>query len=235
MSSAIEINNLSLSYPIYGDTDLNLRKKIVNLFSKNKLKPKITTINALKNINLVINEGEKVGLIGPNGSGKTTFLKTIAGIYNPTFGTIKCKFEVYTLLDIGMGLNSDATGIENIEIMSLIRGLSVNEIYNKKNNIIEFSGLKESINYPLRTYSSGMTVRLAASIALESNFDILAIDEFFGAGDEDFRKKTEKKLKQMMKNSKAVLFASHDINLVKSICNRIIRFEKGEIVENIYL
>jgi lipopolysaccharide transport system ATP-binding protein len=235
MSSVIEINNLSLSYPIYEDSELSIRKKIVNLFSKNILKSKISTISALKNINLVINKGEKVGLIGPNGSGKTTFLKTIAGIYNPTFGTIKCKFEVYTLLDIGMGLNIDATGIENIEIMCLIRGLSLDEIYNKKNNIIEFSGLKESINYPLRTYSSGMIVRLATSIALESNFDILAIDEFFGAGDEDFRNKTAKKLKQMMEDSKAFLFASHDMNLIKNICNRIIRFENGEIVEDIYL
>ena len=217
MSSVIEINNLSLSYPIYEDSELSIRKKIVHLFSKNILKPKISTISALKNINLVINKGEKVGLIGPNGSGKTTFLKTIAGIYNPTFGTIKCKFEVYTLLDIGMGLNSDATGIENIEIMCLIRGLSLDEIYNKKNNIIEFSDLKESINYPLRTYSSGMIVRLATSIALESNFDILAIDEFFGAGDEDFRNKTAKKLKQMMEDSKAFLFASHDMNLIKNI------------------
>ena len=147
---------------------------------------------------MVINEGERVGLIGPNGSGKTTFLKTIAGIYNPTFGSIKCDFEIYTLLDVGMGLNSDATGLENIEMMSLIRGLSINEI-KRLNRIIEFSGLEKSINYPLRTYSSGMTVRLAASIALENDFDILAIDEFFGAGDEDFRNKTDKKLKQMMK------------------------------------
>ena len=128
MSPIIQINNLNLSYPVYGDSEFSLRKKIVNLFSKNEIKPKISYITALKNINLVINEGERVGLIGPNGSGKTTFLKTIAGIYNPTFGSIKCDFEIYTLLDVGMGLNSDATGLENIEMMSLIRGLSINEI-----------------------------------------------------------------------------------------------------------
>ncbi len=235
MSPIIQINNLNLSYPVYGDSEFSLRKKIVNLFSKNEIKPKISYITALKNINLVINEGERVGLIGPNGSGKTTFLKTIAGIYNPTFGSIKCDFEIYTLLDVGMGLNSDATGLENIEMMSLIRGLSINEIKKRLNRIIEFSGLEKSINYPLRTYSSGMTVRLAASIALENDFDILAIDEFFGAGDEDFRNKTDKKLKQMMKNSKAVLFASHDIKLVENICNRIITFNNGEIVEDKYL
>ena len=118
---AIKIENLNVIYPIYGDSEFSLRSKFANFFSKNKKVNDIRYIHALKNINLEINEGERVGLIGPNGSGKTTFLKTVSGIYKPSTGEVKSNYEIYTMLDVGMGLSGDATGRENIDLMALVR------------------------------------------------------------------------------------------------------------------
>ncbi len=233
--TAIKVTNLNVIYPIYGDSEFSIRSKFVNMFSQIKKVNDIKYIHALKDINIEIKDGERVGLIGPNGSGKTTFLKTISGIYKPSTGIVKSAYDIYTMLDVGMGLSGDATGRENIDLMGLVRGLSREEIDSKRENIIEFSGLRKSIDLPLRTYSSGMGVRLATAIALEIDFDIIAIDEFFGAGDEEFRKKTDIRLKNMIKSSKVVLFASHDFELVKSICNRVISFDEGKIIEDKYI
>lgn len=232
---AIKIENLNVIYPIYGDSEFSLRSKFANFFNRNKKVNDIKYIHALKNINLEINEGERVGLIGPNGSGKTTFLKTVSGIYKPSTGYVKSNYDIYTMLDVGMGLSGDATGRENIDLMALVRGLSRAEIEPKKEDIINFSGIRKSIDLPLRTYSSGMGVRLATAIALEIDFEIIVIDEFFGAGDEEFRLKTDKRLREMMKTSKVVLFASHDFGLVENICNRVLKFDNGEIIEDRYI
>ncbi len=232
---AIKTENLNVIYPIYGDSEFSIRSKFANIFNKTKKINDVKYIHALKDINLEINEGERVGLVGPNGSGKTTFLKTVSGIYKPASGIVKSNYEIYTMLDVGMGLSGDATGRENIDIMALVRGLSRDEIEPKKEDIIDFSGIRDSIDLPLRTYSSGMAVRLATAIAVEIDFDIIAIDEFFGAGDQEFREKTDIRLRKMMQNSKVVLFASHDFGLVESICNRIITFDQGKIIEDKYI
>lgn len=232
MEPIIKVKNVNLEYPIYEQAETNLRSVIASYFSK-KYKIGIKKVHALNNINIEIKSGERVGLIGPNGSGKTTFLKMLAGIYSASSGIIDINDKINTLLDVGMGLNDDATGIENIEIMCLLRDIDIKTIKNRKQAIINFSGLNDAIHLPLRAYSSGMKVRLATAIALEFEFNVLLIDEFFGAGDEDFRIKTEKKLKEMIYNSKVVLFASHDENLIHQICNRKVRFEKGQIIEDI--
>ncbi len=149
---AIKIENLNVIYPIYGDSEFSLRSKFANFFNRNKKVNDIKYIHALKNINLEINEGERVGLIGPNGSGKTTFLKTVSGIYKPSTGYVKSNYDIYTMLDVGMGLSGDATGRENIDLMALVRGLSRAEIEPKKEDIINFSGIRKSIDLPLRTH-----------------------------------------------------------------------------------
>lgn len=232
MTSIIKVKNVNLEYPIYEQSEVNLRSIIASYFSK-KYKTGIKKVHALKDINIEIKSGERVGLVGPNGSGKTTFLKMLAGIYSASSGNVEINDKINTLLDVGMGLNDEATGIENIEIMCLLRDIKTKTIKERKDAIIDFSGLQESIKLPLRTYSSGMKVRLATAIALEFEFNVLLIDEFFGAGDENFRIKTEKKLKQMIYNSKVVLFASHDENLIHQICNRKVKFESGRIIEDI--
>ena len=227
MSEAIiEIKNIELDYPVYG---LHKSFRSIILNRKNT----INFIKALNGINLEIKYGDRIGLVGTNGSGKTTLLKTISGIYIPSKGSINTKYFPFTMFDINMGLNLEATGIENIYLLSYLRGLSKVEIESKINAITEFADLGNFINLPLNTYSNGMKIRLATSIALEITPKILLIDEFFGAGDPDFLEKTRNRLKEKINKIHALVFASHNHQLINSVCNRIIVMEKGKIIKDI--
>lgn len=230
MNEIINLKKIKLDYPVYDISDFSLRNYFKNFLKKKRNSQKY--IRGLDDINLKINKGEMIGLYGHNGSGKTSLLKLIAGIYEPTEGTIDINKSVYSLLDINMGLDINATGEQNIVIMGLLKGIKISEIKEKKKRIIKFSGLKKFIYAPVRTYSSGMVIRLATAIALETKPEVLLIDEFFGAGDEDFRRKSIVKLKKLMKSSSALLFASHDLNLIKRLCNRILVFKKGKIIKD---
>jgi len=229
MDTLIKLTNLNLHYPIYS-MNRSLRSIILG-----KNKNAIKFIYALKNINLDIKKGDKIGLLGKNGSGKTTLLKTIGGIFSPSTGEIYLKYKTFSLFDIQMGLNGDATGIENIYILGYLRGFLKEEIDKKIEKIIKFSELEDFINLPINTYSSGMKIRLVSSIALEIDPKILLIDEFFGAGDSDFMEKSRKALKEKINNIETIIFASHNRSLVESICNRLIIMDKGEIQEDRYL
>lgn len=226
MEELIKLINVNLHYPIY-----SMNRSLRSMLLKKK-ENKIKFIHALKNINLNIKKGERVGLIGKNGSGKTTLLKTISGIFPVTSGTIDIKRQTFSLFDVNMGLMQDATGIENIYILGYLRGFSKYEISKRIKSIVEFSELKEFAELPMSTYSSGMKVRLATAIALEIEPELLLIDEFFGAGDESFLNKSRKALENKIHNIDILIFASHDLKLIQSICNRIITLDKGEIVED---
>ena len=226
METIIKLTNVELHYPIYS-MNRSLRSVILG-----KNKNNIKFIHALKNISLDVKKGDKIGLIGNNGSGKTTLLKTIGGIFTPSSGDIYVKHKTFSLFDIQMGLNGDATGIENIYILGYLRGFDKKEIEKKIDKIIRFSELEDFINLPINTYSSGMKIRLVSSIALEINPKILLIDEFFGAGDENFMNKSREALKEKIIDIDVIIFASHNMNLIKSICNRLITIEKGKIRED---
>lgn len=226
MNTTIKLTNVNLNYPIY-----SMNRSLRSLILRKKGNT-IKFIHALKNINLEIKKGDKIGLLGNNGSGKTTLLKTISGIYPPSSGEIYVQNKTFSLFDIQMGLNGDATGIENIYILGYLRGFSKQEISTKIDKIIDFSELKEFINLPINTYSSGMKIRLVSSIALEINPKILLIDEFFGAGDENFMEKSRKALREKISDLDTIIFASHNKSLVESICNRFIKMKNGEIIED---
>lgn len=222
----IQVTNIHLDYPVYG-----LNKSLRSIILKRKNNTNF--IKALNGVDLDINYGDRIGLVGTNGSGKTTLLKTISGIYVPSRGSISIKYSPFTMFDINMGLNLEATGIENIYLISYLRGLSKDQIKAKISAIVEFADLGKFINLPLNTYSNGMKIRLATSIALEINPKILLIDEFFGAGDPDFLKKTRERLKEKINSIHALVFASHNHELINSVCNRIIVMEKGKIIKDI--
>ena len=226
MSVNISLKNVSLKYPIY-----NTYKSFRSLIT-GKYKKKINIIKALKNINLNIYKGEKVALLGRNGSGKTTLLKTIGGIYNPSEGELIVNKKYSTLFDIDMGMNNEATGLENIYLMGYLRGLNSKQIDEKLSKIVEFSELENFINIPITAYSSGMIVRLATAIAIEINTDILLIDEFFGAGDQKFKDKTVNVLINKINEIETLVFATHDLKLAKSICNRFVTLEDGQIIND---
>ena len=159
-------------------------------------------------------------MIGHNGSGKSSLLKAIAGIYSPTNGSIVVNGSITSMLDITIGLNNDSTGLENIIISGLLMGLSKEKIKGLKDEIIDFSGLNDFIHLPLRTYSSGMAMRLAFSIASTISSDIILIDEWISVGDSEFSLKVKNRLNEMIMKSKVMVIASHDLELCQKICNR---------------
>tara|TARA_B100000674_G_C37851432_1_gene920176 strand:- start:488 stop:1195 length:708 start_codon:yes stop_codon:yes gene_type:complete len=226
--SELKLENISLNYPIYNSRNLQLRKKIFGKIEKDQ---NISYVDALNDVSLDLKDGDRVSIIGPNGAGKSTLLKVAAGIYPPTKGLVKCSEVPYTILDISMGLMDDADGIENIYYVSYLRGFSDKFINDKIDWIIEFSGLENAINREIRTYSSGMKVRLAVSILLSQDPKIIILDEFFGAGDKNFQDKCADRLEKIISKSGLVLFASHDEGLVNKISTKIIHMDKGKIIK----
>ena len=229
----INIKNLDLKYPLFSSKGFSLRKKLINFIHSENLDLK--SVHALKNINIEMNDGDRVGLVGPNGSGKTSLLKIIAGIYPPTIGNVSISHEPYTLIDVSMGMNLDANGLENIYLMSYLRNIDVNKIDNNLDKIIEFSGIGDAINREVRTYSSGMKIRLATSISLFLETDIFLIDEFFGAGDKDFIQKTKNALIKKIEKTGILVIATHDEKIIDTYCNRKVKLVNGKIIEDNYI
>jgi len=231
---AIEIKNVSLSIPIYHLENRSLTKKfakkVVNITggaldqSKNR-----TNIIALNNINLTIMKGERVGLIGHNGSGKSSFLRLISGIYLPTIGNINVLVEVYPMLQKTFLTSSDLSGIDACKAHYLLKNHSLKGFESFLNEIIEFSGLGSYISLPIKTYSEGMSARLIFSILTSSPHDCLAIDEGFGTGDADFCDRAEERMQQFMESAATLFLASHSEELLKQFCNRGIVFSHGTI------
>jgi len=177
---------------------------------------------ALKGVNLNIYQGEKIGFYGPNGVGKTTLLKLIAGINAPTQGEIKVKGRIVSLIDLEAGFHPDLTGQENIFLNGLIVGMSNKEIEEKFENIVNFAGIGDFITAPLYTYSSGMKLRLGFSVAIHADPEILLLDEAMNMGDKDFQNKTKIIFGKMLKNKTTIVMVSHLINQLNSMCTRIL-------------
>lgn len=192
---------------------------------------KNTVVQALSNINLDILHGDKVGILGHNGAGKTTLLRCIAGIYQPTSGTIKRHGSISTLMEIGAGMEPELSGYDNIKRMLLIQGIDCDHKKIISKQIAEFSELQNFLSLPVRTYSSGMLMRLMFSIATIKSPDILIMDEFFSVGDSSFKKKAELKMENHINKTSILVFASHSEELLKKFCNRFLTLENGKIVD----
>jgi len=186
---------------------------------------------ALKNVNLNIKKGETVGIIGENGSGKSTLLKIIAGITTPTKGSVKVNGRVGSLIELGAGFHQDLTGRENIYLNGTLLGLTKKEIDKKYKDIVDFADIGEFINQPIRTYSSGMTIRLGFSVAVHLDPDILLIDEVLAVGDEEFQRKCIYKISEFQKLKKTFILVSHNITLIENLCKTAIWLEKGKILK----
>lgn len=211
----IEVIDVSKRFKVYEDRSYTLKDSILNTRSK-----KYRYNEALKNINLSIVKGECVGLIGINGSGKSTLLKLITKILYPTSGSIKTYGKIASLLELGAGFNDDFTGLENIYINGAIFGLKKKDIDKIVNNIIDFSELGDAIYSPVRTYSSGMYMRLAFSVAIHVNADILMIDEILAVGDSSFKEKCYRKIEEIKKSGVTIVIVSHEMDVIKKFCDR---------------
>ena len=233
-SKAIAINNLSKRYEIYKNPSDRLKQFFMPKF-KSFLGVK-RNLNyyqdfwALKNISFSVQEGETVGIIGCNGSGKSTLLQLICGTLHPTSGQIEAQGRIAALLELGSGFNPEFSGRENIFLNAALLGLKQEQISDRYKSIIDFADIGEFVDQPVKTYSSGMLVRLAFSVIAHVDADILIIDEALAVGDAIFTQKCMRFLRNFM-NSGTVLFVSHDINSVKNLCSKALWLDKGEIIK----
>ncbi len=222
---AIEVKHVSKDFKLFYDKANTLKEKL--LFwnrSKNDV------LHILKDINLDVYRGETVGLVGVNGSGKSTLLKLMTKIIYPNKGTIKTYGKLTSLLELGAGFHPDFSGRENIYFNASIFGLTKKEIDARLEKIIKFSELEEFIDNPVRTYSSGMYMRLAFAVAINVDADILLIDEILAVGDHHFQEKCYKRLDELKEEGKTIVIVTHNMNVVKTFCTRAIWLEEGNIV-----
>ncbi|MBP3635490.1 MAG: ABC transporter ATP-binding protein [Bacilli bacterium] len=224
---SIEVKHVSKNFKLYYDKASTLKEKL--LFFNKKNSNSTEMLNVLKDINIKIYDGESVALIGTNGSGKSTLLKLMTKIIYPNEGTIKIDGKLTSLLELGAGFHMDFSGRENIYFNASIFGLTKKQIDDRLDQIIEFSELGEFIDNPVRTYSSGMYMRLAFSIAINVDADILLIDEILSVGDKHFQDKCFDKLMELKKSGKTIVIVSHSLDSIRKFCDRSIWLYKGEI------
>ena len=224
---AIKVVHVSKDFKQYYDRAHTLKEKLLFFSKKNKSKDNI--LHVLKDISLDIKKGESVALIGTNGSGKSTLLKLMTKIIYPNKGRITTRGKLTSLLELGAGFHDDFTGRENIYFNASIFGLTKSEIDEKLEEIIEFSELQDFIDNPVRTYSSGMYMRLAFSVAINVQADILLIDEILAVGDQHFQDKCFKKLMELKNAGKTIVIVTHNKGQVKQFCDRAVWLYKGEI------
>jgi lipopolysaccharide transport system ATP-binding protein len=189
----------------------------------------VVQIDALKNINIKIKSGERIGVIGGNGSGKSTFLRLCSRIYEPSTGTININGNLSSLINVNIGIDPESTGRENIKLRLVMLGFNNNQINELFNEIIQFSELNQFIDLPFYTYSTGMQLRLAFATSVFIKPEILIMDEWLATGDKDFQEKAEKKLNSIIENSKILILASHSKDLILKTCTRVIWLENGVI------
>jgi ABC-type polysaccharide/polyol phosphate transport system ATPase subunit len=229
MRNAITLEHVSKSfkrYPTRGYTtlkDLLVRGEWLRRMRSRQ------HVEALKDVSLSVPEGTVLGIIGPNGAGKSTLLRLIAGIYRPTSGRILVNGRVSALLSLGLGFHPELTGRENIIIGGLAMGLSRREIKRRLEEIVKFAELEEFIDAPVRTYSSGMYMRLAFSVAVNVDPDILLLDEVLAVGDAAFAEKSRARMNEFKARGKTILLVTHDLATVESWCHQALWLDKGEI------
>lgn len=222
---AIEVMNVTKKFKIYYDKAHTLKEHLL-FWNRDK---KTEEFTALKNIDLKIKKGETVGLIGVNGSGKSTLLKLMTKIIYPTSGKVVTRGKLTSLLELGAGFHQDFTGRENIYFNAAIFGLTKKEIDARLDTIIEFSELGEFIDNPVRTYSSGMYMRLAFSIAINVDAEILLIDEILAVGDQHFQEKCFHKLHELKDSDKTIVIVSHSLDQIENLCTRAVWINDGVV------
>jgi lipopolysaccharide transport system ATP-binding protein len=231
--ASIILRDCSLDLPIYGTINRSLKGAVMSTATGGRIAAatrSITVVQALRNVDLEIHAGDRVGLLGHNGAGKTSLLRMIAGIYEPTSGEVHVQGRISNFLSLGMGMDMEATGSENILLCGLMFGMTFDQIVASTPGIKEFSGLGDFLEMPVRTYSSGMLMRLVFSIVTSVEADILLMDEWMNVGDADFIGQAEQRLRSLVDEASILVLASHQEAIVSSLCNVIVRLEHGQIV-----
>jgi ABC-type polysaccharide/polyol phosphate transport system ATPase subunit len=225
--SLVALENVDLDYPIRPHRRLTLKDFVLRGLYRREPAP--TVVRALKNLSLHVSTGERVGIIGRNGAGKSTLLRAIAGVYPLARGRRRVEGQVCSLFDIAVGFEPDATGWQNIYYRSYLQGETPRAVQAKLHSIGEFSELGEFLDLPLRTYSTGMAMRLAFSVATSGTPEILLLDEFFSTGDLGFQKKGEERMRAFIQRANIVLMVGHNLTFLERFCNRVIWMHQGQI------
>jgi ABC-2 type transport system ATP-binding protein len=226
--SRIEVNNVSLKFRLYHDKTPSL-KDYVTQFFRAKQQHKFTDFWALKDVSLTIERGDRVGIVGHNGAGKSTLLKTICRIYAPQSGSVSITGRVAPLIEIGAGFNPEFSGRDNIYFSGSILGYTKQELNALEQEIIDFTGLEEFIDTPVKYYSTGMYMKLAFAIATAVHPEVLVLDEAFAGGDASFIEKAKKRMTSFIDNASIMVCVSHDMDLVRSLCNRVVWMDHGRV------
>lgn len=229
--SIIIADHISIDFPIYGSR--SIKNTFISGMTGGKIRKgeKTQIVRALDNISFNFEDGDRVGLLGHNGSGKTTLLRAIAEIYRPSEGTLTINGSVMSLLNINVGSEAEATGLENIYMRAAVMGYSKKKIQPKVKEILDFADIGDFINLPLRTYSSGMQLRVKFAVSTSVYSDVVLLDEWLSVGDKDFVNKASERLNDLISHSKVMVIASHNREFLETICNRIITLEHGKIIK----
>ncbi len=227
--SNISVENLSIKFRIYHDSSPSLKDYFANLFRR-KDQSAYSDFWAVKNVSFEINAGDRVGIIGHNGAGKSTLLKALCRIYESSDGSISVDGRLAPLLEIGAGFHPEFTGRENIYLNGAILGCTKKQLKEIEPEVIAFAELEEFIDTPVKYYSTGMYMRLAFSLATAMHADILILDEVFAGGDAAFMAKARARMHEMIDKANIMIMVSHDHELIKSLCNRVIWLDHGKLV-----
>jgi ABC-2 type transport system ATP-binding protein/lipopolysaccharide transport system ATP-binding protein len=233
--SSISLNGVSVEFPLYGGAARSLRNRLVSGATGGRIGSDArarSCVEALSELDLNIEHGERVALIGHNGAGKTTLLRVLAGIYAPQHGRVVVKGRIAPLFDIGLGMDGEATGYDNIRLRGLYLGLSRREVEGRIDEIADFTELGAFLDMPIRTYSAGMQARLSFAISTSVDPEILLLDEGIGAGDSAFIDKANARLDRFVARAGILVLASHNGELLSRLCTRALRLSHGRLVDD---
>lgn len=228
----IEVRDVSVLFPLYHGSSRSLKKMVVAAASGRLAQDQQqrVVVRALSNINLRLQSGDRLGLVGSNGAGKTTLLRVLAGIYEPVLGGLRVRGSLNALLDPNLGMNMDLTGRENILLRGLYNGLPRSAVPRLEEDVIEFAELADFIDLPVRIYSAGMVVRLGFALATAIKPQILLMDEWFLAGDAAFLEKARLRLEEMVRGADILVLSSHQVDIVKNWCTRVVWLDQGHVL-----
>lgn len=229
MEQMINLSNVSMRFNLSKEKVDSVKEYFIKFIKKDL---RFNEFYALKDVNLTVEKGDRVGILGLNGAGKSTLMKVIAGVYKPSDGELTLNGKVAPLIELGAGFDMQYTGAENIYLYGSVLGHSRKFMESKFDEIVAFSELGEFIDVPLKNYSSGMKTRLGFAIATVVEPEILILDEVLSVGDAKFKKKSEAKIMEMIANGVTVLFVSHNLDQVKRICNKAIILQKGQVISS---
>ncbi|QDC44305.1 ABC transporter ATP-binding protein [Methylophilus medardicus] len=230
--ASIELKNVEVVFPVYNASTLSLKNRVLSAVTGGKIDRAYDgaiIVKGLQDINIKIDQGERIGLVGHNGAGKTTLLRILSGIYQPTQGSANINGDCVSLINIGLGIDPEATGRENILLRAVMMGMTPAQIKKISHEIVEFTGLGQFIDLPFRTYSTGMQLRLAFAVSTAVKPQILIMDEWLSTGDEEFRERADQRMTEVVSSAEILILASHSKDLLLSNCTRLIWLEHGKI------